>query len=81
MAETFTAKCVIGGYKRKVYERRKMIAKLKSRKFLVTAASFLFVVLTDIFGVDIEPQTYWAIVGIALSYIAGEAYIDAKNKK
>ena len=47
----------------------------------MATASFLFVVLTDILGVDINSQTYWSIVGLATAYILGEAAVDFRNKK
>lgn len=53
--------------------------KFRSRKFLMALASFLFVVLTDLLGIDVNQQTYWTVAGIALTYIAGEAYVDAKR--
>ena len=53
--------------------------KLKSRKFWVAVCSALFIVLTEGLGVDIDQNVYWAVAGIALAYIFGEAYVDANR--
>lgn len=54
--------------------------KVSSRKFIMAAAAFLFVVLTDTLGVNVNPDTYWAVIGVATSYIAGEAAVDIVKK-
>ena len=57
------------------------MSKLKSRKFWVAIGTALFVGLTEIAGLDIEPETYWAIFGLAATYIAGESWIDSRKIK
>ena len=57
------------------------MSKLKRRKFWVAIGSALFVGLTEILGVDINPEVYWAIFGLATAYIFGEAYVDSRKIK
>lgn len=54
--------------------------KLSSRKFLVAVASALFVIITEGLGVDIDPDVYWAVVGIAGLYIFGESIVDVARR-
>ena len=54
--------------------------KLKSRKLWMATASALFIVITKGAGLDVDPQVYWAVVGVATAYILGESYIDASRK-
>lgn len=56
-----------------------MIDKLKSRKLLVAVASTLLVVLTDVCGADLDPDTYWAVIGIVSAYVLGQSIVDAKK--
>lgn len=56
-----------------------MIEKFKSRKFLLSLASTLFIALTEVFGLDISAQTYWGIVGVVAAYVLGESYIDSRK--
>lgn len=56
-----------------------MLGKFKSRKFLMALASLLFVVLTDVMGLQVPEDVYYSVVALAVSYIAGEAYVDAKR--
>jgi len=53
--------------------------KLKSRKLVVAVMSALFIVLTDGFGVDLQPETYWSLIAVASAYIFGQSYVDAKK--
>jgi len=55
--------------------------KIKSRKLWVAIASLLFIIITDVAGVDIDPETYWAIVGVASIYITGQSIVDTRNVK
>ncbi|MFO7295794.1 MAG: hypothetical protein C0P72_007200 [Clostridia bacterium] len=54
-------------------------SKWASRKLWTLIGSALFVILTDIFEVPIDEETYWAVVTLAVSYILGEGYVDAKR--
>lgn len=51
----------------------------KSKKLWTAVGSLVFVILTDTLGVPIDSETYWVIVGIATSYILGQAHVDAKT--
>lgn len=53
--------------------------KLKSRKFWVAVASALFIILTEGLGINVEPIAYWSLIGVAIAYICGEAYVDAMH--
>ena len=57
-----------------------MVKKLTSRKFWVAVASGVFVVISEGLGADIPTETYWSVVGLAMAYIFGEAYVDAKKQ-
>lgn len=54
-------------------------SKWASRKLWTLIGSALFVILTDIFEVPIDEETYWAVVTLAVSYILGQGYVDAKR--
>jgi len=54
-------------------------SKWASRKLWTLIGSALFVILTDIFEVPIDEETYWVVVTLAVSYILGEGYVDAKR--
>ena len=45
----------------------------------MAVASALFILLTEGLGINIDQQVYWVIAAIVLSYIFGEAYVDAKK--
>lgn len=51
----------------------------KSKKLWTAVGTLGFVILTDTFGVPIDQETYWVIVGIASSYILGQSHVDAKK--
>jgi uncharacterized membrane protein YuzA (DUF378 family) len=51
----------------------------KSKKLWTLVGTLGFVILTDTLGVPIDEETYWAVVGIASSYILGQAHVDAKK--
>lgn len=52
---------------------------MKSKKLWTAIGTLGFVILTDTLGVPIDSETYWAVVGIASSYILGQSHIDAKK--
>lgn len=56
-----------------------MDSRLRSRKFWMAIATAAFIVLTDALGVDLDAQTYWTLVGVAGTYILGQAWVDAKK--
>ncbi|QFG05176.1 hypothetical protein 056SW001B_34 [Bacillus phage 056SW001B] len=53
----------------------------KSKKLWTAVGSVGFLVLTDVFNVPIDEQTYWAVVGVATAYILGQSHVDAKEKQ
>lgn len=53
----------------------------KSKKLWTAVGSIGLVILTDVFAVPIDPETYWAVVGIATSYILGQSAVDFSEKK
>jgi len=50
--------------------------KLTSRKFWVSVATALFIVLNEGLGFNIDSELYWKLVALALGYIFGEAAVD-----
>jgi hypothetical protein len=67
-----------------VMKMRDLIEKFKqskwaSRKLWTLIGTALFVILTDILGLKIEEETYWAVVSLAVSYILGQGYADGKK--
>lgn len=52
---------------------------MKSKKLWTAVGSLGFVILTDVFGIPIDTETYWAVIGIASSYILGQSHVDAKK--
>lgn len=53
--------------------------KWASRKLWALIFSALFVVLTDVLGIGISEEAYWAIVGLASSYLIGQGLADLKK--
>lgn len=53
------------------------VNRLKSRKFLLALGTFAFAVLTDVFGLDISPDTWTIIITTVISFIAVEGAADA----
>jgi hypothetical protein len=58
--------------------RLKVIAKLQSRKFLLAIIGALLVGLSKGLDWNLDDNTLYTIAGIFVSYILGEAYVDAK---
>lgn len=54
-------------------------SKWASRKLWALIGSALFVILTDIYDIPIDEETYWAVVTLVVSYILGQGYVDAKQ--
>jgi len=55
--------------------------KLTSRKFWVAVASAAFIILSEGLELNVDPDLYWKIVAIAVSYIFGEAAVDIARAK
>lgn len=58
-----------------------MTEKLKSRKFWITVASSVVVILNDGLGLNIDSETVLGFTGIVVSYILGQSYVDGKPLK
>ena len=50
--------------------------KLKSRKFLITVATGIGIVLAQAFGVALDPEVIAGIVLLASSYVFGQGIVD-----
>jgi len=50
--------------------------KLKSRKFWLAFGSILAIFLTEIIGIDLDPEALKAIVWAVAAYIIGEGAVD-----
>jgi len=55
--------------------------KLKSRKFIVTVGVGLLTALNDAFALGLSPETITQIVATAAVYVAGQGYVDGKEKE
>jgi len=49
---------------------------LKSRKFWMAVFGVVFVLITEIAGVEIPEDSYWVIVSVIIGYIIGESAVD-----
>ena len=54
--------------------------KWLSRKFLMAAATAVFVILQDGLDLDLPKETIMSIVAVVIAWITGETVIDAVNK-
>lgn len=61
--------------------QRDILTRLKSRKFLLALANFLFIVVNEVFGAPIDREAYFAITGGIIAFIAGESYVDGQAVK
>jgi len=61
--------------------QRDIWTRLKSRKFLLALANFLFIVINEIYGAPIDREAYFAITGGIIAFIAGESYVDGNVVK
>ena len=59
---------------------RPFLQRLKSRKFLMALANFIFVTLNEILGAPVDREAYYAITGGMIAFILGESYVDGKHK-
>ena len=53
---------------------------LLSRKFWLAVVTAMTIILSDKFGLELDPETVVAIILPVVAYILGEAYVDAKHK-
>jgi hypothetical protein len=54
--------------------------KLSSRKFLVTVAGLITVIGNDYYGLGLEKETVLSAVGLMMSYVVGQGYVDGKER-
>lgn len=55
--------------------------KFLSRKFLLALAGILFIIVTQMLGVQIDEESYYTVVGAVIAYIIGETVVDATRNK
>jgi len=61
--------------------QRDILTRLKSRKFLLALANFLFIVINEVLGAPIDREAYFAITGGIIAFICGESYVDGQAVK
>jgi uncharacterized membrane protein len=52
--------------------------KLKSRKFWVAIVGALVPVISEAFGLDLDPEAIMSIAGIVIGYVLGQGYVDGQ---
>lgn len=60
---------------------RPFLQRFTSRKFLMALASAIFIVLNEGLDMGIPTDAYGWFVGVVISYIVGESFIDASAAK
>ena len=58
--------------------QRDLLTRLKSRKFLLALANFIFVAVNELSGTPIDREAYLAVAGGLIAFILGESYVDGK---
>lgn len=58
--------------------QRDLLTRLKSRKFLLALANFIFVAVNELAGTPIDREAYYAVTGGLIAFILGESYVDGK---
>ncbi len=58
---------------------RPALQRLKSRKFLLSIATVVLIILNEAVGLNIPEDAYWKIVAPVVAFILGESYIDGKS--
>lgn len=58
--------------------QRDIWTRLKSRKFLLALANFIFVVLNEVAGCPVDREAYFAITGGVIAWVFGESYVDGQ---
>jgi hypothetical protein len=56
-----------------------LLKKLSSRKFLFALIAFLVVLLCRAFTVELPKDLEVALIGIVITYLLAEGYIDSKR--
>ncbi len=62
-----------------IQKRRMIMEKLKSRKLWLAIFGALFPVLNVEFGINLDPNVVFAVLGVVVSGIAGLAHVDGKK--
>lgn len=60
---------------------RPALQRFTSRKFLMAVAAALLIVLNEGLEMGIPTDAYGWLVGVVISYIVGESFIDASVAK
>jgi len=58
---------------------RPALQRLKSRKFLLSIATVVLIILNEAVGLNIPEDAYWKIIAPVVAFILGESYIDGKS--
>lgn len=58
---------------------RPALQRLKSRKFLLSIATVVLIILNEAVGLSIPEDAYWKIITPVVAFILGESYIDGKS--
>ena len=56
--------------------QRDFWTRVKSRKFLMALANFIFIATNELSGTPIDREAYFAITGGIIAFIAGESAVD-----
>ena len=55
------------------------MSKLKSRKLWMAVVSGLLIVANEGLGLDLPNDAVLTVAGVAITYILGQSYVDAKR--
>ncbi len=58
---------------------RPALQRLKSRKFLLSIATVVLIILNEAVGLNIPEDADWKIIAPVVAFILGESYIDGKS--
>jgi len=53
-----------------------IMSKWNSRKLIVSFLSALFIILNEGLGWGIDPEMYWYLAGIVITYLATQGWVD-----
>lgn len=51
-----------------------------SKKLTLAVSALVFIVMTDVLGLDVSQETVMSVTGIAVTYLLGQSAIDIKKK-
>ncbi|OZM57441.1 hypothetical protein CIB95_08275 [Lottiidibacillus patelloidae] len=55
--------------------------KLSSRKFIITVAGVITIICNDYYGLGLEKETVLSAIGLMMSYVVGQGYVDGKYQQ